>query len=129
PYNHPCSTSSGGYIGVQMAGDYNLIDGNDGKEADHWIEVAGQHNVSRRNVFHDTYAADWGADPTLTHVDFFHPGNTTASIGYHDIHSVIENNQDYNRNDSNAHFLLDEAYLDQNIQQIGTGDGSNPTFS
>jgi hypothetical protein len=129
PYNHPCNTSGEGWIGIQLDGDYNLIDGNDGKEADHWIEVAGKYNAFRRNVFHDTHAADWGSDPTVRHVDFFHPGNTTASGGAHDIHSVIENNQDYNRNDPDAHFLLDEAYLDQNNQNIGTGDGTSTTFS
>lgn len=125
PYSHPCSSV---WEGVETQGDYNLVDGNDGKEADTWFFMSGKNNVFRRNVFHDTYARDWGADPNIEHVDFYHTDAVTYN-DQHDIHDVLENNQDYNRNDSNAHFLLETDYQSQVVQQIGTGNGSNPTFT
>lgn len=124
PYTHPCGPS--GYIGIHFIGSHTLIDGNDIQEADHLIEVAGGYGVFRRNVSHDTYAADWGANPLSDHVDFFHPPSGTNAYA---IHQVIEDNQDYNRNDLNEHFLLDEAYTTQSSQLLGTREGSTKTFS
>jgi len=128
PFNHPCATTNGGQAGVEIWGNYNLIDGNDISEADHLIEVQGSYNVFRRNVGHDTSAADWGAEPTLDHVDFFHPLNGTSGNGAHTIHNVIENNQEYNTNYPDQHFLLAEGAGDTNSQSLGTGDGSTRAF-
>jgi hypothetical protein len=129
PFSHPCGTPSGGQIGILLAGNNMLIDGNDIQEADHLIELTGSYDVARRNVAHDTYAADWGASNASDHVDFFHPAESPNILGLVSIHHLIEDNLDYNRNDLNEHFLLDEAPQAQSSQSLGTGDGSKKTFS
>lgn len=131
PYSYFCTTPAPGQVGILLTGSHNLVDGNDIQEADHLIELGGSYDIARRNVAHDTYAADWGASNVTHHVDFFHPTNPTTGslLGRVSIHQVYEDNQDYNRNDANEHFLLDEGYAVQSIQQVGTGDGTTKTFS
>lgn len=131
PYNYPCATSSAGMPGLQEYGDHSLYDGNYFSEADHISYNAGAYDIYRRNVMSDTYAADWGADPTADHVDFFHPAQQTAYGGSHMIHNVLEGNQEYNANASDEHFYLASGCGDQSAQSLtpATGDGVTKTFT
>jgi hypothetical protein len=130
-YTYPCNSSCApscttGFVGIVLGASNSLFDGNDIQEADHLIEVGGPKDIFRRNIAHDTYAADIGETSASRHIDFFH---TPVGSGQHDVHQVFENNQDYNRNDVNEHFMLTETNSDQSSQSLGTGNGSTTTFS
>jgi hypothetical protein len=124
----PCSTTSAGSPGMQLAGDYNLVDSNYFTEADHITYAEGQYNIFRRNVMSDTHPQDWGALPTSDHIDFFHPAQSVTN-SLHMRHNVLENNQEYRTDDSDQHFYLASGCSDQSASQIATGDGSTKTFS
>jgi hypothetical protein len=126
----PSLTNSGGQLGIRAALDYSLIDGNDISEADHLFVVSGNYDVFRRNIAHDSYSADWGTDCNYTHVDFFHP-YAGASPDVPVIHQVIENNQEYNNNFCNEHFLLMESYsnLNNNTDTAYALTGSGTSWS
>jgi hypothetical protein len=131
PYTYPCHASCApncttGFVGVTLDANNTLVDGNDIQESDHLIEIGGTKVIQRRNICHDTYAADMGETNVYDHVDCFH---TPSSSVQHVVHQVFENNQDYNRNDVSEHFLLVDGQSDQESQSLGTGNGSTTTFS
>jgi hypothetical protein len=108
-----CGTPSGGWMAIEGWGNYNLFDGNDIQDADHFFVVSGSYNVIRNNIVHDSNPADFGSDDNLTHLDFFHPLPTSGSPN---IHNLIENNRHYRCGTANQHFLL----IDDTVNAVGT---------
>ncbi len=90
-----------GSSGIDVVGNYNLIEYNLLSHLGDFVNTVGAYNVVRNNYGHDFYNADFpdGAGDGL-HADFWQGG---ASVAFPTVYNVFEANYVLDNNESNSH--------------------------
>ncbi len=98
--------ASGGDYGIDVYGDYNLIDSNDISHAADYTHVHGSFDVVRNNTFHDSASTDFGVPSGSIHID----GMQTWGVAGAPLHHLLMENNTHSNvlypAEGNVHFAL-----------------------
>jgi hypothetical protein len=104
---------TGGAYGIDVYGDYNLIDSNDISHAADYTHVHGSFDVIRNNNFHDSDSTNFGVAEGSIHIDGM---QTWGVVGAPLHHLLMERNVMSNvmyPNEANVHLgLFDDGTTD-----------------